>query len=186
MTGADAPGSKPDPVELRQTTVHLAEFTEALHESAIDPDDQEVKTVFRKAGFKGAGLDLRFFGAKHSRTATHVASSFVELGSADGATSALDWFEADSKKPCPRSCATRISEFDVDDIPDARGVRRIATAADIAAAGFEGQRPLESYRVGFTNGALLYVVDLHGRPGSVSKRQALDIASAYYDRLTKD
>jgi hypothetical protein len=29
-------------------------------------------------------------------------------------------------------------------------------------------------------------VDLRGPPGSVSQEQALDIASAYYDRLTAE
>ena len=82
------------------------------------------------------------------------------------------------------SCAVQISTFDVDDIPDARGVHRIATAEDIERVGTADQRPFDSYWVGFTNGAFVYTVDLHGPPGSVSEEQALDIASAYYDRLT--
>lgn len=46
-------------------------------------------------------------------------------------------------KPCPQSCAAVISSFDVDGIPDARGVRRIATAEDIEAAGTEDEDPSE-------------------------------------------
>ena len=60
----------------------------------------------------------------------------------------------------------------------------IATAEDIEAAGTGDQRPFDSYWVGFTNGSFVYTVDLHGPPGSVSEEQALDIARAYYDRLT--
>ena len=82
------------------------------------------------------------------------------------------------------SCAVQISTFDVDGIADARGVHRIATAEDIERVGTEEERPSDSYWVGFTNGAFVYTVDLFGPPGSVSEEQALDIASAYYDRLT--
>jgi hypothetical protein len=91
-------------------------------------------TVYKEAGFKGAGSDVRFFGEAHAPNAPHLISSFYELESDDGARSAFDWLEADSMKPCPRSCAVRISNFDVEDIPDARGIHRIATAEDIEAA----------------------------------------------------
>ncbi len=184
VTAEDAPGTKPDPVEKRQTTVKFDEFSAAISENAVDPDEEEITTVFQKAGFKGAGLDARFFGETHTSTLPHVFSSFIELESEDGATSALDWLETDSRKPCPMSCAAQISTFDVDDMGDARGVHRIATAEDIKKVGTADQRPFDSYWVGFTNGAFVYTVELHGLPGSVSEEQALEIASAYYDRLT--
>lgn len=184
LTAEDAPGTKPDPVETRQTTMDFDEFIASLSEHAVDPDEEEMTTVFQEAGFKGAGVDARFFGETHTFTARHVFSSFIELESEDGATSALDWLETDSRKPCPMSCAVQISTFDVDDIADARGVHRIATAEDIERVGTADQQPFDSYWVGFTNGAFVYTVDVHGPPGSVSEEQALDIASAYYDRLT--
>jgi hypothetical protein len=183
VTEEDAPGSKPDPAETGETTVNLADFITGLSQFAIDPDQEEASAVFEEAGFKGWGMDPRFFGVTHSDTAPHVVSSYIELGSEDGATSVLDWLETDSKKACPRSCAVQISTFDVDGIADARGVRRLVTAEDIERVGTEGQVPLDSYWVGFTDGAVVYVVDLHGPPGSVSEEQALDIASAYFDRL---
>jgi hypothetical protein len=184
VTAEDAPGTKPDPVEKRQTTVDFDEFVAAFSEALIDPDKQELTTVFREAGFKGAGMDARFFGETHSPTAIHVFSSFVQLESEDGARSALDWVETDAKKPCPMSCADQIRGFEVDEIADARGVHRLATAKDIASFGTADQHPSESYWVGFTNGAFLFTVDLNGPPGSVSEEQAQKIASAYYDRLT--
>jgi hypothetical protein len=185
VTAEEAPGSKPDPVETRQTTVDFDEFIVGLSDASIDPDKEEMTEVFQRAGFEGAGVDTRFYGEVHTPgKSTHVVSSFIELGSEDGATSALDWLETDSKKPCPMSCAVQISTFDVDDIPDARGVHRIATAEDIERVGNKDERPVESYWVGFTNGALAYSVDLFGRPGSVSEEQALELATAYYDRLT--
>ena len=185
VTAEDAPGSKPDPDERRETTEDIDELIATLSERAIDPDQEEIRTVFEEAGFKGAGLDTRFYGETHTPgVSPHVVSSFVELESEDGATSALDLLETDSRKPCPMSCAAQISTFDVDDIADARGVSRVATAEDIARVGREDEQPFESYWVGFTNGALVYTVDLFGPPGSVSEEQALEIASAYYDRLT--
>lgn len=185
VTAEDAPGSKADPDETRQTTVDYDEFIATLNERAIDPDDEEVATAFDEAGFKGAGVDTRYYGETHTPgVSPHVVSSFIELDSEDAATGALDWLESDSRKPCPMSCAVQISTFDVDGIADARGVHRIATAEDIERVGTEEERPSDSYWVGFTNGAIVYTVDLFGPPGSVSEEQALDIASAYYDRLT--
>lgn len=184
LTAEDAPGSKLDTVETRQTTEDFDEFIAALSERAVDPDHEEMTTVFQEAGFKGGGLDARFFGETHMFTAPHVFSSFIELESEDGATSALDWLETDSRKPCPTSCAVQISTFDVDDIGNARGVHSIATAEDIERLGTEDQQPFDSYWVGFTEGSFVYTVDLRGPPGSVSEEQALDIASAYHDRLT--
>ena len=136
VTAEDAPGSKPDPVETRQTTVDFDEFIAGLSEVSIDPDMEEMTTVFQDAGFKGAGVDTRFFGETHTPgSSPHVVSSFIELESEDGATSALDWLETDTQKPCPMSCAVQISTLDVDDIPDARGLHRIATAEDIERVG---------------------------------------------------
>ena len=185
LTAEDAPGSKTDPVETRQTTVDFGEFIAFLSDAAINPDTEEMTTVFEDAGFTSAGVDTRFYGDTHTPgSSPHVVSSFIELDSEAGATSALDWLETDVKKPCPMSCAAQISTFDVDDVPDARGVRRIATAEDIERVGTSDEQPFESYLVAFANGAFVYTVDLFGRPGAVSEEQALEIASAYHDRLT--
>ena len=185
LTAEDASGSKADPVEGRRTTEDFDEFIATLTDASIDPDKDEMTMVFQDVGFKAAGVDARFFGETHTpQTSPHAFSAFIELESEDGATSALDWLETDLKKPCPMSCATQISDFDVDDIPDARGVHRIATAEDIERVGTTEQRPRDSYWVGFTDGALVYTLDLQGPPGSVSEEQAQEIAGAYYDRLT--
>jgi hypothetical protein len=185
-TAADAPGSKPDPVEEGETPEDLDEFIVAFREALIDPNEAEMTTVFQEAGFVGAGLDVRFYGETHTPDAPHLFSWFIELESDDGAGSVLDWVEADSMKPCPRSCATRVSTFEVDGIPDARGVHRIATAEDIEAAGTEDEHPSDSYWVGFTVGSIVYTVDLSGPPGSVSEEQAQSVVSAYHDRLAGD
>ena len=185
VTAADAPGSKADPVEKRETTTDFDTFTLALRDFSVDPD--ELTTLFKDAGFKSAGVDTRYFGQTHSsETSVHVFSSFIELGSKDAATSALDWLETDEMKPCPMSCAVKRSSFEVNDIPGARGVHRIATAADIERLGNNDERPQDDYWIGFTSGPTVYTVVLHGHavPGTVSEDQAQQIARAYYDRLT--
>jgi hypothetical protein len=189
VSAEDAPGSKRDPVERRETTTDYAIFIPALAERSIDPDRDEMAEVFESADFKSAGVDARFFGQTHSpETSVHVFSSFIEMASEDEATSALDWLETDQMKPCPMSCAVQRSRFEVDDIPDARGVHRIATAEDIERVGTQDERPQDDYWIGFTNGPIVYTMVLHGHavPGTVSEDQAQQIASAYYDRLTGD
>jgi hypothetical protein len=186
LTAEDAPGSKPDPVETRQTTEDFDEFIAALSDLSIDPDRDEMTTVFKDADFKVSGTDARFFGETHSsETSVHVFSSFIELGSEDAARSALDWLEADEMKPCPESCAVQRSSFEVDGIPDARGVHRLATAEDIERVGTKDEQPQDDYWIGFTNGSSVFTVTLHGHavPGTVSEEQAQEIARAYYDRL---
>jgi hypothetical protein len=184
LTVADAPGTKPDPVETRETAEDLDEFIAALGPHLfVDLDEEETTTVLQEAGFTWAAVDPRFFGETHKRTAPHLFGAIIELQSEDGARSVLDVLEADSMKPCPMSCATQISSFDVDDIPDGRGVHRLATAQLIKTAGTDDQHPFDSYWVGFTEGSIVYAVELQGRPGSVSEEQAQKIAGAYYDRL---
>lgn len=91
VTAADASGSKPDPIEKRETTTDFDIFISMLSDSSVDPDRDEMTTIFKDAGFKSAGADARFFGETHSpETSVHVFSSFIELVSEDGATSALD------------------------------------------------------------------------------------------------
>ncbi len=159
-------------------------FIVAFSPALIDPDETEMTTVFQEAGFKGAGVDTRFYGEAHSPTAPHLFSWFIELDSDDGASSVLDWIEADANKPCPQSCAAKINSFDVDGIPDVRGVHRIATAEEIEAAGTENEVPSEHYLVGFTIGSIVYTVALSGPPGSVSEEEVQGVTRAFYERLT--
>jgi len=185
VSAADAPGSKADPLEKRETTTEFDVFIAGLSDRAVDADRDEMLEVFDSEDFKAAGADARYFGETHMpESSTHVFSSFVEVGSEDGATSALDWLETDQQKPCPMSCAVQRSTFDVDGIAGARGVHRIATAEDIERVGNEDERPFDSYWIGFTDGPVVYVAELFGLPGSVTEEQAEEIAKAYHDRVT--
>jgi hypothetical protein len=182
VTAEDAPGSKPDPEETRQQTTDFDEFIAALKDRAIDPDES-MADVFRGAGFKAAIADARFFGDVHSHEARHVFTSVIQLGSEQGARTALDWLHADSLKPCPESCAVQISEFGVDGIPDALGVRRAQTAEDIKNLGRPDDVPFESYEVLFTDGSFAYSVVLRDQPGKVTEQEAETIAMALYNRV---
>ena len=185
LTADEAPGSKPDPEETRHTFTDLDGFLAALRERAVDPVEEEMNEVFEGGGFRSAGIDTRFYGETHTPgESTHVVSSFVELGSEEAATAALDWFEEDLKKPCPGSCAVEIETFEVDGFTDGRGVHLLATAAAIEDRGTPDQHPFENYWVGFTDGAIAYSVDLFGRPGSVSEDELLEIARAYSARVS--
>ena len=188
VSEADAPGSNPDPIEKRETTTDFDTFISALTEGLVDSDKEELTTIFEAESFKGAGRDARFYGETHSsETSNHVFSSFTELGSDEEATKALDWFETDQMKPCPESCAVQRSSFAVEDIPDARGVHRVATEDDIERVGNPDELPLDAYWIGFTNGPIVYDIILQGRePGSVSEDEAQQIAKAYYERLTSN
>jgi hypothetical protein len=187
VSAEDAPGSTADPVEKRATTTDYAIFIPALKDASINASDAEINDVFKAEDFKSAGQDARFFGETHSSEASnHVFSSFIELDSEDAAKSALDWLETDQMKPCPESCAVQRSSFDVDDIPDARGVHRVATAEDIERVGNKNERPQDDYWIAFRNGPIVYTMVLHGHggQGTVTEDQAQQIASAYYNRLT--
>jgi hypothetical protein len=179
----DAPGSKADPVEKRQQTADFEEFIDALGELTIDPDTETMTDLFRGAGFQEAIADTRFYGETHRRTAPHIFSTVIQLQSEDGAAKALEWLHEDSLKPCPETCAVRISEFEVDGIADARGVRRTQSAEDIEAVGRENDVPFDSYQVLFTDGPFVYTVDVHGPPGSVTEQQAEEIATALHSRV---
>jgi hypothetical protein len=182
LTAGDAPGTKPDPTANRQTTGVLAQFFAASRYRLIDPDEDEMTTVFQEAGFVGGGVDARLLGETAVPTEPHVFNSYVELESEQGAKSILDWLETDSTKPCPGSCAVQVDTFDVD-IEDARGVHRSATAEAIELVGTKDQHPFDSYWVGFTEGTFVYTLELWGPPGSVTEEQAQQVASAYHDRL---
>lgn len=183
VSAADAPGSTIDPVELRETADEVDAFVSLFSQHMVDADRDEMTQVFTDADFRSAGTEVRFIGEEHSPDEPHIFSSFYELGSEDGAASALGWLVSDSKKPCPESCATVVSEFDVSGIPDGSGVRRLTTADAIEAAGTAEQIPRDSYWVAFIVGSSVYTMEFAGPPGSVTEQQAGEIASAYHDRL---
>ena len=119
----------------------------------------------------------------HSRDDVHTFSLVVQFDSPDGAREMADFFHTDGVRPCPESCAFSVTEFDVDGIPGATGVRRYASEDAIQAAGTGEDRPYDSYNIQFADGDFAYRIDLGGPPGEPSEDQAVEIAKALYDRV---
>jgi len=182
VTEEDAPGSKPDPVETRQTASDEQEFSDRMGDAFINPTDEE-KARLGTIGFVGAIRDTRYFGDVHSKDDLHTFSLVVQLDSPDGAKEMADFFHTDGVRPCPESCAFSVTEFDVDGIPGATGVRRYASEEDIQAAGTGENRPYDSYAIQFADGDFAYRIDLGGPPGKPSEDKAVEIAKALYDRV---
>lgn len=178
----DAPDSKPDPVEKRQTAVGEQEFSEKMGDAFINPTEQETENL-KTVGFVQAIRDARYFGDVHSQDDAHTFSLVIQLDSPDGAKKMADFFHTDSLRPCPESCATSVSEFKVDGIPGATGVRRNASEEAVKTAGTPEDRPYDSYAVFFADGDFAYDIDLSGPPGTTSEDKAVDIAKALYDRV---
>ena len=186
-TAEEAPGGKDDPVETGETSTDLDDFIADFTPALVDPDREEMRTVFEDAGFERAGLDVLFFCEAHDPgPVPHLFSWYIELDSDDGAGNVVDYLEADTMKPCPESCATVVETFDVEGIPDAVGVRRLATEEAVEAAGNANEHPHEGYWVAFTDGSIVYTLDLNGDPGTVSEEQIESIAGAFHGRVAAD
>jgi len=178
---AEAPGSKPDPVETRETATGLDEFEAKLLDQLIEPSAEETRK-FKETGFVAGIYDARFFGATHTGNEPHVFTLVLEFESEEGANEAIALIHDNGLKPCPDDCAADVSEFDVDGVPDATGVRRVATAEAIEATGADGPA-YDSYSIRFADGLFAYTIDLSGAPGRVSEKQAEEIASKLFDRV---
>jgi hypothetical protein len=180
---SDVPGSKPDPVETRETASNLDQF-EALGGHVVAAEIPRDK--LQEAGFVSAIQDTRFFpkaaGGPHTRDARHVRVVVLQFESEDGAVSGIDLLQGNSLKPCPGECATRVEEFEVSEVPDARGARSFATAEEVEAVG-DGGPPFDSYIIWFSDGRFAYEVSGFGPPGAVSKAEIEEIAKKLRDRV---
>jgi hypothetical protein len=182
VTEEDAPDSRPDPVEMRQTAADEQEFIEKMGDAFINPSEEDRKSL-ETVGFVQAINDTRYFGETHSRDDAHTFSVVVQLDSPDGAKEMADFFHTDSLRPCPESCAFSVSEFDVDGIPGATGVRRFASEEAVKTAGTSDERPYDSYAIVFADGDFAYNIDYGGPPGTTSEDKAVEIAQNLYDRV---
>jgi hypothetical protein len=182
VTEEDAPGSRPDPVEQRQTAADEQEFADRMGDAFVNPTEQETAHL-KTVGFVQAIRDTRYFGDQHSKDDAHTFSLVVQLDSPDGAKEMADFFHTDSLRPCPESCAFSVSEFGVDGIPGATGTRRYASEEAVKTAGTSEDRPYDSYAVFFADGDFAYHIVLGGPPGTTSEDKAVEIAKALYDRV---
>jgi hypothetical protein len=181
----EAPGSEEDPGETRVTAKGQDELIARLGDRFVNPTQDEISDL-RSSGFVQAINDTRFIPAEAGGSPTpfaeRVFSLVMQFDSEEGAQKALDFLHIDSLRPCPETCATQVSEFDVGDIPDSHGVRRYATPASIETTGAEGP-PFDSYEIQFADGSFAYRIILKGPPGNVSEKEAEDIAGRLYARV---
>jgi hypothetical protein len=168
------------------TVTGVDEFIPSMHDHLVNPTPKDLDE-FKKSGFVSAILDTRFFpltpDGPHTPRAPHLFALLMQFESDDGAETAVEILHADGLRPCPGRCAGRVLEFDVDGTPDAKGVRRVATAEEIKAFGEKGRPPSDAYEIRFADGPFAYTVELRGAPGSVSEEQAEEIVEKLYDRV---
>jgi hypothetical protein len=178
---SDAPGSREDPVEVRQTAGNPDELI-AWQNPVADIDPGKLK----KAGFVAAIHDTRFFpktpGGPHTRDARHVRSLVIQFRSKEGAATGAGLVYTNSLKPCPGECAFQIEEFEPSGVPDARGVRHYITAKRAQETG-SGEAPSDGYTITFADGPFVYEVEGFGPPGKISRKQVEAIAEKEYDRV---
>ena len=181
---ADAPGSKADPEETPITLTDI-EDVRSLPEGLMTPTDEDVSAM-EEAGFVSGLADTRFFpsepGAEHVGEEAHVATLVIQFASEEEAADMAGLLHDDGLKPCPGSCAVDIIEFEVDDIPDAQGGKRITTAERLEETGEEGF-PFAAYAISFADGPFAYDVTMFGPPGKVSQEQLDEIAKNLYERV---
>ena len=181
----DAPGSEPDPVETPRTAVALDELVTIMEDQLITATDEEASRI-GEDGFVSAILDGRFFpsepGGEHNGDLPHVFTLVTQFDSEAGATDAVDLLHTDALEPCPETCAFDTTEFDVDGIPNAQGIQRIATQESLDAVGDAGP-PRAIYTILFADGPFAYNVRLLGPPDEVSEQQAEEIATKLYERV---
>ena len=182
VTEEDAPDSKPDSVEKRQTAADIEEFADKMGDAFINPSKEENQHL-QTVGFVQAIRDTRYFGDTHSKDDAHTFSLVIQLDSPDGAKEFADFFHTDSLRPCPKSCAVSVSEFDVEGIPGATGVRRFASEDAVQTAGTSDERPYDSYAIFFADGDFAYHINFGGPPGTTSEDEAVEIAQNLYDRV---
>lgn len=183
LTEADAPGSEPDPVETRLMADGLDDFVglrgKPVSAAEIDP------AALEDAGFVAAINDTRFIpsepGGAHTRTAPHLRLLVLQLESEDGANDALDLVHTKSQERCPGECAVEIEDFEVDRVPDAKGVRHFATAERVEEVG-EGE-PFDSYAILFADGVFVYELEGFGAPDAFAEEQVEEIAGRLYERV---
>jgi hypothetical protein len=183
---ADAPDSQPDPVETPITVTGIDEVG-SLPELVLTAEEEDVSAM-EEAGLVSGLVDTRFFpsepGAEHVGDEVHVATLVMQFASEEEAADMAALLHDDGLEPCPGSCAVDISEFDVDDIPDAQGGARISTAEDLEATGAEGD-PHVAYSISFADGPFAYKLTMFafGPPDRVSEEQVEEIATNLYERV---
>ena len=187
LNEVDAPGTEPDPVETTVVVRGVENIGDLEDILFVEGEDAAaIVERLKDDGFVAGISDARFYpaepGAEHQGQEPHVATLVGQFGSDEGAADAVDALTEDGLKPGPEKCAFDISEFEVDGIPDATGVARVATAQSLEETGEAGE-PHADYTIRFADGPYAYAVSMFGPPEAVTEEKAEEFARTLYDRV---
>ena len=158
--------------EPPETIDDAAPFADQIQDTLIVATPEEVVAELERRGFVAASI------SSLGRPPNHVpgGSGVVELDSEADARAVQDWTVRDSLSPCPNECTIDISEFDVEGIPDAVGIKRERQPGAVPRFTY--------YEVSFTDGPFYYVVLAGGDPAHmVTKDDVISSARALWEQV---
>jgi len=158
----------------RQASSDVATFVDQIKDSLVRTTPGEAEKILSDAGFKGA------VAREYKAVGAGAVAVAMQLRDSDAATSVLEWSNKDALSPCPGECNLDISAFDVKDIPEARGVKRLR---ERGAQGDGPSNPFESQEISFVDGHVLYVLRTEGDPGTSDRDALVYAAKRLYDRV---
>jgi hypothetical protein len=156
---------------------------EGLGTSTFEASPEDAYEVVQDAGF-AAGAGRVFELDDGTAPADFIFVMAFQFESDAAARDVLAFSADDSEQPCPETCAFVVTADAVEDIPDARGVTRLATAESIAEAGPGNFEPGEIHRIAFTDGPFFYLIGTaHTPPSADAAEMARELARALYARV---
>ena len=170
----EMPGFAGRPTPQTISTLHA--FVDEIKDDLVQASPADARDVLSAAGFRTAVV--RSLTGRDGDA--EVTSIVVRLGSLKQAEDVLDWRHEDALSPCPGVCNVDITDFEVNDIPNASGVRRVR---EHGAEGAGPSKPFESYEVSFVEGPFLYVVHSIGQPGAIERSELVSAAHTLHDRV---
>jgi hypothetical protein len=158
----------------RHATSDAAAFVDQIEDSLVRATPGEAAKTLSDAGFQ------RAVAREYEADDAGAVSVAIQLRDPKAATGVLEWSNKDALSPCPGECNVDITAFDVKDIPDARGVKRLR---EQGAEGAGPNHPFESYEVSFVDGYVLYVLRTEGAPGTSDRAGLVHAAEQLYGRV---
>lgn len=136
-------------------------------------NSDEAIDVMTKAGFVSGAAEVLSKGSDEN-----LIVMALQFKTPSGATDAVEWLHDQDLKPCIGVCAIAIGEISVEDIPGAKGARRVVTEQRFDA-GETDLPPYDRYLIEFADGSFMYVVERaspYTTPEEGDEDDALDAA----------
>jgi len=159
-------------------TLTLRAFVKEAAPSCIQTTAQSAHQRLAAAGFRAAVISQLATGRPNDLI---VASTVIQLGSAQQAQTTLQWASTDSLRPCPHVCNVSVEPFPIRGIPGAKAVRR-SRAENTSGAG--PKAPFEAYDIEFADGAFFYnVFAVAPRAGILNRNELIAAVTKLYKRV---